>query len=94
MKTIIKIEPEWNNAHCYLENVDYDLPFWAELPAEFASVWEENKPFVSIVTDESGTIIGMTPCEEILPEPEPEPTPEEDIWGDIANAIREGVNEV
>ena len=51
--TIIKIEKEWNNAHASLEGVDYTLPGWAELPEEFAGVWETSKPFVEI-TEKDG----------------------------------------
>lgn len=96
-RTIIKIEPEWNNAHCSLEGVDYDLPGWAELPAAFRSVWAEHGPFVTITTDGSGAITGMEECEEIQPEPIPEPEPEptgDEVWSEMAGAIREGVNEV
>lgn len=76
--TIIKIEKEWNNAHASLEGVDYTLPGWAELPAEFAGVWETNKPFVEITADEDGKITNMAPGMEIKPdEPEPEPQPGE-----------------
>ena len=38
-RTVIKIEPEWNGAHAYLEGADYDLPGWAEVPAQLQSVW-------------------------------------------------------
>lgn len=96
-RTIIKIEPEWNNAHCSLEGVDYDLPGWAELPAAFQPVWTAHKPFVTITTDGSGAITGMEKCEEIQPEPIPEPEPEptgDEVWSEMAGAIREGVNEV
>lgn len=92
-RTIIKIEPEWNNAHCSLEGVDYDLPGWAELPAAFQSVWTDHGPFVTITTDGNGVITGMEACEEIVPEPAPEPEGD-DVWSEMAGAIREGVNEV
>lgn len=97
-RTIIKIEPEWNNSHCSLAGVDYDLPGWAELPAAFRSVWAEHGPFVTITTDEKGAITGMEKCEEIqpepIPEPEPDPSAEAALYSEMANAIREGVNEV
>lgn len=65
MATIIKIEPEWNNSHCYMDDVDYVLPDWAELPEEMNDIWEANKPFVTIET--SGCVItGMKKCEEKL----------------------------
>ena len=38
MKTIIKIESEWNNAHCSIADAEEVLPGWAELPeATFAT---------------------------------------------------------
>lgn len=92
-RTIVKIEPEWNNSHCSLEGVDYDLPGWAELPAAFQSVWTAHGPFVTITTDGNGVITGMEACEEIVPEPAPEPEGD-DVWSEMAGAIREGVNEV
>lgn len=92
-RTIVKIEPEWNNAHCSLEGVDYDLPGWAELPAAFQSVWTAHGPFVTITTDGNGVITGMEAGEEIVPEPAPEPEGD-DVWSEMAGAIREGVNEV
>ena len=49
MKTIIKIEPEWNNAHCSIADAEEVLPGWAELPEALKSVWEEHGPFVAIV---------------------------------------------
>ena len=58
-RTIIKIEPEWNNAHCSLEGVDYDLPGWAELPSAFRSVWAAYRPFVDLTVDDTGAIIDM-----------------------------------
>lgn len=38
MKTIIKIEPEWNNAHCSIADAEEVLPGWAELPEALKSV--------------------------------------------------------
>lgn len=63
MKTIIEIEAKWDNSHCYLDNVDYDLPGWTTLPDAFETVWEENKPYVTIEIGEDGNIISMIPCE-------------------------------
>lgn len=67
-KTIIKIEPEWNGSHAYLEGVDYDLPGWAQLPAAFQSIWTTYKPFVHLTTNDTGEIIGMEKGEEIGPD--------------------------
>lgn len=69
-KTIIRIEPEWNGSHAYLEGVDYDLPGWAELPVAFQSIWATYKPFVNLVTNDAGEITDMTPGEEIGPDVE------------------------
>lgn len=66
-KTIIKIEPEWNNAHAYLDGVDYDLPGWAALPAQFQSVWTAYKPFVNLTVNNVGEIVGMKKGEELGP---------------------------
>lgn len=65
MKTIIKIEPEWNNAHCSIADAEEVLPGWAELPEALKSVWEEHGPFVAIVANE-GVITNMVATEEIL----------------------------
>ena len=58
MKTIIKIEPEWNNAHCSIADAEEVLPGWAELPEALKSVWEEHGPFVAMVATEE--ILGKT----------------------------------
>lgn len=84
MKTIIKVEPEWNNSHCYLENVDYDLPGWRSLPEEFEEIWNENKPFVQIETGEDGSIINMVPCEEIKAPPKLNNKPLTELQRDYA----------
>ena len=68
-RTIIKIEPEWNNAHCSLEGVDYDLPGWAELPSAFRSVWAAYRPFVDLTVDDTGAIIDMVQGTETGPDP-------------------------
>ena len=73
MKTIIKIKAEWNGSHSSLENVDYDLPGWAELPTTLADAWATYAPFAKITTDESGTITAITEGQEIKPDPTPEP---------------------
>ena len=64
MKTIIKIESEWNNAHCSIADAEEVLPGWAELPEALKSVWEEHGPFVAIVANE-GVITNMVATEEI-----------------------------
>lgn len=67
-KTIIKIEPEWNNAHCSLEGVDYDLPGWATLPEQFKSVWAAYRPFVDLTVDDTGAITDMVQGTETGPD--------------------------
>lgn len=67
-RTIIKIEPEWNNAHCSLEGVDYDLSGWAELPSAFRSVWAAYRPFVDLTADDTGAIIDMVQGMETGPD--------------------------
>lgn len=67
-RTIIKIEPEWNGAHAYLEGVDYDLPGWAEITPRYQSVWTAYKPFVDLTVNDAGEITGMVKGEEIGPD--------------------------
>ena len=62
---------------------------WAVIPEELEI--PESFPFVDI-TAESGTVTSMTARE--VPEPEPEPETEGDIWDELAEAIREGVNSI
>lgn len=66
MSTIIKLAPEWNNSHRFLDNVDYIIPGWSILPEKFKSLWDEYKPFVNIAVDEKNDIISLEPCDEIV----------------------------
>lgn len=81
MKTIIKLEAEWNGSHSSLENVDYDLPGWAELPTTLADAWTTYTPFVNIILGDDGKISDLSKGQEIkldpIPEPESKPTVEE-----------------
>lgn len=93
---IIKIESEWNNSHCSLNDVDYILPGWTEINDEFIETWNEYGPFVAIAVDDNNDIIEMIEAEEIIPE---EPVVEDSssdmgVWDELATAITEGVNEV
>lgn len=67
-RIIIKIDSEWNGAHASLEGVDYDLAGWAVIPERFQSVWEKHRPFVTIVTNDAGEIVGMSKGDEIFPD--------------------------
>lgn len=67
-KTILKIEPEWNGAHAYLEGVDYDLPGWAAIPEKFQSVWAAYRPFVDVTVNDAGEITDMKQGTEIGPD--------------------------
>lgn len=67
-RTIVKIEPEWNGSHAYLEGVNYDLPGWAEVPSALESVWLAYRPFVALTVNADGAITGMEQGEEIGPE--------------------------
>lgn len=67
-RTVIKIEPEWNGAHAYLEGADYDLPGWAEVPAQFQSVWAAYRPFVDLTVDDTGAITDMVQGTETGPD--------------------------
>jgi hypothetical protein len=94
MRHIVKIAPEWNGSHMSLDDVEYDLPFWAEVPDNLIHIWEQYRPFVLLTTDSSGKIISMARGEEILPEPIPEP---EDVESKVAkleeafDALTEGL---
>lgn len=59
------------------------IPDDMELPATF--------PFIDIAV-EDGVVTSMTAG--VMPEPAPAPEPEPDIWDELADAIRNGVNGV
>lgn len=88
---IIEIEALENGAHRN-QSTSRDIAVpegWAvipddmELPATF--------PFVDIAV-EDGVVTSMTAG--VMPEPAPAPEPEPDIWDELADAIRNGVNGV
>lgn len=66
---------------------------WAVVPEEMEI--PETFPFVNIEA-EDGVVTSMTAgtVPEPEPEPEPEPGPEYVSYGELAKAIREGVNRV
>lgn len=59
------------------------IPNDIEIPSTF--------PFVDL-TVEDGVVTSMTAG--IMPPVPPEPEPEPDVWDELADAIREGVNSV
>lgn len=62
---------------------------WAIIPDDMEI--PDTFPFVDI-TVEDGIVTEMTAG--VVPPPEPEPEPQGDVWDEIANAIRNGVNAV
>jgi len=84
----IEIEALPNGAHRNQETESVlSLEGWAVIPEELEI--PESFPFVDI-SAESGMVTSMSARE--VPEPEPEPEPEGDIWDELAEAIRSGVN--
>ncbi len=88
---IIEINESENGAHRNQTTVGNNAvpEGWAVIPddIEFPSTF----PFVDI-TVEDGVVTSMTAG--VMPPPEPEPEPEGDVWDELAEAIRSGVNEV
>lgn len=84
----IEIEALPNGAHRNQETESaLSLAGWALIPAEMEI--PASFPFVDI-TAADGVVTSIT--EREVPEPEPEPEPEGDIWDELAEAIRNGVN--
>lgn len=80
-----------NGAHDNFATID-DLETpegWAIIPDDIEI--PETFPFVDI-TVEDGIVTSMTAG--VMPEPAPAPEPEPDIWDELADAIRNGVNGV
>lgn len=74
--TIIKIAPEWNGSHNSIENADYILPGWAEIPESCMDTWKASGPFVHVTVDGNGGM-ALTAGTEINAEPTPAPAPTE-----------------
>lgn len=47
-KTIVKVDPEWNGAHAFLQDVDYILPGWIEVPERLLIKMDLFKPFAKL----------------------------------------------
>lgn len=76
--TIVKIDPEWNNSHASLDDVEYLLHGWAEITETFLPIWMACKPFVDIGVDADGNITYMASAEEVKREElDPQPTTED-----------------
>lgn len=89
---IIEIETLENGAH---RNQEVDGTI--EVPVGWAVIHPdieipESFPFVDLYIVD-GTVISMTP-KEVPPTPPDPPEPEDDVWSEIAAAIRSGVNSV
>lgn len=84
----IEIEALPNGAHRNQETEAALSPEgWAAIPDELEI--PASFPFVDI-TAADGIVTSIT--EREIPEPEPEPEPAGDIWDELAEAIRSGVN--
>ena len=88
----IEIEARANGAHRNQETDAVLRPEgWAVIPSEMEI--PASFPFVDI-TAADGIVTSITEREIPEPDPEPEPEPEGDIWDELAEAIREGVNSI
>lgn len=87
---IIEIETLENGAHNnQFSFTEIEVPNgWVIIPDDMEI--PETFPFVSFHY-RKGVVTDMTPG--VVPPPEPDP-PEEDVWSEIAEAIRNGVNSV
>lgn len=71
-------------------SVDIPVPEgWCVIPDDIEI--PDTFPFVTFHY-RKGVVTDMSPAP--VPPPEPEPEPEQDVWDDMAGAIREGVNDV
>lgn len=98
---IIKIQEESNGAHnnqivsIGLTTVPHGwaiVPNYIEIPETF--------PFVNIEVDgqvvtsmTAGVVPPIPPQPDPPDPPQPDPQPTEDIWGELADAIKQGVNQ-
>ena len=88
---IIEIEALENGAHRNQTSIGSDIPIpegWVIIPEEIEI--PDTFPFVDIEV-EDGVITSMTAG--VVPDVEPDED-EGDMWDELAEAIREGVNEV
>lgn len=91
---IIEIAALENGAHRNQTiNRDIEIPEgWAFIPDDIEI--PETFPFVHVYVS-GKEVTELSPAPVPPPEPEPPtPDPESEIWDEIANAIRNGVNEV
>ena len=98
MLTIIKIEANSNGCHSLQSQSDRTECWedgWIAVPEELvAQAWACSG--YCTLDIQNGVLVGLTPTERPEPEPEPEPEPSGDYvtYGELAAAIREGVNAV
>ena len=92
MRRIIEIAPLDNGAHRNQNGGLSVVPSgWAAIPADMEC---ENFPFGEVeVAEINGvmTVTKWTPNEMPEPEPIPEPEVEPDVWDELAEAYRQGV---
>lgn len=88
---IIEIATLENGGHRnQFSSVDIPVPEgWVIIPDDIEI--PDTFPFVTFHY-RSGKVIDMSPG--TMPPPPPEPEPERDVWDEIAEAIRNGVNSV
>lgn len=65
---IVKMTPEWNNAHAYLEDVTSVLYGWIEIPESLLDKWNQYKPFVELEINSEGYLTDLTKIDEIIPD--------------------------
>lgn len=98
---IIKIISEENGGHQNqnIKGIIETIPDgWALVPDTI--IIPETFPFVNIevedkvVTSMTAGVVPPTPPQPDPPDPpQPDPQPTEDIWGELADAIKQGVNQ-
>ena len=88
---IIKIQAEENGGHDN-QTINGNIPVpdgWVIIPDDMELPY--SFPFVTFHY-RKGVVTDMSPLP--IPAPPPPPEPEPDVWDEMADAIRNGVNEV
>ena len=92
MMRLIEIQANELGGHDNLTVYEDDYPVpegWCIIPDSIEI--PDTFPFVTFHY-RAGVVIDMTAG--TMPPPEPEPEPEPDVWDELADALREGVNSV